>query len=223
MLARLLCVAALATAGLYAAATMTFDPTVFTGDPIDLQVVFSQDVSGGKITATSSVVNPPPDGDIQAIWFLVNGVNQAQAIAVQPNFGEFNPSSGAVAYAWPSNNLGNGDNLSGGNPNPPLPSQFTFAVQFANQGLGTNSDGVVIFTITNPGFDVDQIEAVALRVQSVNQTANVPGGGSSKLYDVSGVYNPGGGDPPRVPEPSTYALMGGGLAALALLKRKFHQ
>jgi hypothetical protein len=205
---------AMATAMAAHAATLTYFPTEQTGgQDVNLRVTF--DDATGDIVGTVMVepdASDPDIGDIRGLYFDLTGTSLMAADVAAAITG---PDVTAVEPG--------GTVASSANVNPLGP--FDVAIEFGTAGIGANDIQSTTFTINNALLDPDlglaNIGSVAVRVTSIG----APGtgrGGSGKFLDVDGQPNGGGGPGggPQIPEPISFLLLGTGMTALALVRRR---
>jgi hypothetical protein len=190
----LVLVAALTSAN---AATIFFNPTVDNDDPAaNVNVLITVTDTMGGVNILAQVVPTmalPNIGDIRGLFFNLNVAGVCANVL------------GANLTSCLTNSSGAGD----WNMNPLGP--FSLALEIGTSGIG--KDDIQKTTLSISGLTTANFTQAAARLTSVG----VPGNRqySSKLIPVD-PSEPGG----EVPEPSTLALIGLGLAGVASRMRR---
>lgn len=198
-----------------APASVIWDLTPFTGDPIGVNILVENDVAPNtlKITATVTPDGGNTLGDLRGIFFNIDGgagdvtANMFSGVGLTK-----------VCLGTGITSCGGGDNnLNGGGQNSPIQAgSFNVGLEIGKSGIGQGDDfptAVILFNYGVLGLTPEDLGPFAARVTSVG-TADGRSG-SSKLYDgvpsVPDVETP-------VPEPSAWLMLGAGLGLLGLAR-----
>lgn len=179
------------------AMTTFFNLSSFTGTPADVRVEINDGILPGLIQFKVDVIANPNIGDIRGVFFNWDttpaGFTGADIVGAD-----------VTGFGFDTNNLGNGATV---NPHSP----FDLGVKIGTPGIGSDDIRSTIFTIADRGvLTAGSFTEVGARLTSVGLEGSSRSG-SSKLS---------GTPETPIPEPTTMALLIGGLLGGGVLRRR---
>lgn len=182
----------------------SFTLNEFTGDNAQMFVDVTNLSSGGVEIKTGFTANSANTGDITGFWLGLKDNIFDPAQILNTHIAVLGlPSTVTYSFRRDMLNLGNGINLNGSGG---YALTFDLDIGLAQQDRRSNDIiNSLTINIATTGLQADYFDAFGARLQTTTGTS-----GSSKLA--------GGATP--VPEPTTMALMGMGLAGLGWTRRK---
>lgn len=219
--------AALALLGLVmtAPASVIWDLTPFTGDPIGVNILVENDAAPNtlKITATVTPASGNTLGDLRGIFFNIDGGAAGVTANMFSGVGFTINTATQVCLGTGITQCGGGDNaLTGGGQNSPIQAgSFNVGIEIGTSGIGQGDDfptAVILFNYGVLGLTPVDLGPFGARVTSVGTAQNRRG--SSKLYDgVPEIPD----TETQIPEPSTWLMLGTGLGLLGLAKVRWQR
>jgi hypothetical protein len=166
-------------------------------------VLGASGVFGAPFVATATVsdlfVTPATTTTVTTPFLVYGGYTFTNPVFVQANPANYNFTYGSVGLTQTS--TGAGTNVS---------AEINLSGTLVGPNLLPNQQFTGLFTTQFPGTTIDQLIA---QINSPPTADNPNGGVRFQGISASFSYN-------AIPEPSTYALMGAGLAALGLVARR---
>lgn len=184
------------------ASILTFTPAPGNGPAVPVTVTIT-DIAGG--VTINAAVTGSPTGDIRGLFWVLSGNSIPAGLTCGQISGA--DKTGCQIGEGSVNDLGNGANMNG------VFTTFDAGVEIGSAGIGANDIQNTTLTITNPGITTALFTTFGVRLTSVGVGDNRRD--SSKLIDLT-PDTPGG----NVPEPGTFAMLGGALLALGLRARR---
>jgi hypothetical protein len=200
-------------------ASVIWDLTPLAGNPIGVQITVEDDIAPDTLRITASVLPAGGNtiGDLRGIFFNIDGGVGGVTESMFSGVGFTIDTAGNDKQVCLGSNIdecgSNSNNVNG--PSYPAGS-FQVAIEIGSQGIGSDDfqTAVILFNYGALGLTPEDLGPFAARVMSIG-TVGGSREGSAKLYS--------GPDPREdqetvVPEPSTWLMMGAGLALVTLAK-----
>jgi hypothetical protein len=204
-------------------------PGTDSGHDIRVKVYFTDDhTRTGYIKGIVQVapVRAGYSGDIRGIYLDARSNSPFTTDVFASSIAMETPVTGATAQPN-RNSLGNGNSVpqewgAGGLHDP----GFDLGIEIGTQGQSPDFYSTAVFWIDNTKLgnsfslspSMPTIEEIGVRVTSIGPMS--PQTGQRIAVDDSGKYHYTNSVPVATPEPSTYALMAAGLAALGFVRRR---